>query len=175
MLKEEDNAMQGVEKETYRHATIQRAMNQYRSELHQIVDRLEALVGYMEICYESKEDTTPFGPETLFQLKWCREYHLEKSHNAVEEVNEIYRDYSVCINVLIRAFTEAFRISDPDGYKDMLYNQTNVFEYVFDKLPPDTFEICFIDDSYYGIMEHMYYKTINVRDELDFRVVRTVV
>jgi hypothetical protein len=165
---EEDNAIQGVVKETYRYATIQHVMNQYRADLHQIVDRMEALIGYTEICYASDVDPAPFGPETLFHLKWCREYHLQTAtescvHHAA--VDEIYQEYRECTNVIIRAFSAAYRISEPDDYSP----DYPVTEHVFHISAQTPNETWFTNDDYYRIMEYMYYKTINVRDELAFR------
>lgn len=162
-----------VAKDTYKYSTIRHMVNQSRAGLNQLVDRLEALVGYMEICYASDDDPVPFGPDTLFHLKWCREYHLQtatESCDQHEAVDEIYQEYRECANVIIRAFSAAYRISEPDDYSP----DCPVTEHVFHISDRTSNETWFANDDYYRIMEHMYYKTINVRDELDFRVLGTI-
>jgi hypothetical protein len=132
--------------------------------MHKLVDGLEALVGYTEICYASNDDPAPFGPETLFHLKWCREYHLQTEYSDRKAIDEIYQEYRNCVNVIIRAFTAAYRISEQDD------SSCPVTERVFHVSALTPIETWFSDEAHYHIMEYMYYKTINVRDELDFRV-----
>lgn len=153
-------------KDTYKYSTIRHMINQSHTRLNQMVDRLEALIGYMEICYASDADPAPFGPETLFHLKWCREYHLQTVTESCDQhaaVDEIYQEYRECANVIIRAFSAAYRISEPDDYS------CPVTEHVFHISALTPIETWFSDEAYYRIMEYMYYKTINVRDELAFR------
>lgn len=162
------------ERETLKYSTIHGIMEGYRDHMKNLISQLEHLANYTEICYRDKEDNKPFGPDILFQIKWCREYAFKVDQEGQDSIGdctrEIYEEYSDCIEVLFRAFRVAYRINNPVEYEDMTEKGMSIMQYMFGHDGPEDPLDWFRDDKFYRILELLYYTTLNVRDEMEFGI-----
>jgi len=161
------------EHDTIQYHTLNSMADSHRSYIKQVMKRVECLSNYTRICYETPNDTRPFGPEILFQLKWCREFWIRvenETHYVTTDFSEkIYAEYRDCVRVLLRAAKVAYEIKNPIEYADMVDRNQSLFEYMFNV--PElayTDENLVLNEKYYLGLEELYYMTLNVRDEMEF-------
>lgn len=141
--------------ETYTQDQLQVIIDNTNVHINELINSIQSLVNYRNICYANREDTRPFGPDTLFQIKWCRDYHIQA--NPMSEASlHIYQEYKECANILLRAYYAARKIRNPEDDE---------------QIPsPKDYETWFNDQTHYELLEKLYYRTINVRDEEEFGV-----
>jgi len=160
------------ERDTIKYQSLNSMADSHRSHMDDLMKRVESLSNYTRICYETPTDVRPFGPEILFQLKWCREFWIRmenETHYVADLSGEIYAEYRDCVRILLRAAKVAYEIKNPIEYADMVDRNLSLFEYIFNV--PElayTDENWILHEKYYFGLEELYYMTLNVRDEMEF-------
>ena len=158
------------DKETYSYDTIQSMIEQTNTQINDRITRLQSLANYTNICYANATDKTPFGPDTLFQIKWCRDYHIQSLSGAPmsEASLKTYQEYSGCVKTVFRALLAAYKIRNQDEYADMAENGIDIVRHLYNIPPPKDYETWFKDQTYYELIEHLYYRTLCARDEEEY-------
>lgn len=160
------------DKETYSYDTIQIMIEQTNAQINDRITRLQSLANYTNICYANATDIGPFGPDTLFQIKWCRDYHTQTQLMSEAPMSEAslktYQEYKGCVKTVFRALLAAYKIRNQDEYADMAENGTDIMRHLYNIPPPEDYETWFKDQTHYELIEHLYYRTLNARDEEAF-------
>lgn len=142
-------------KETYTQDEIRRTIDATNAHINELFNSIQSLSNYTNICYANREDVRPFGPDTLFQIKWCRDYHIQSQDELMSETSiDTYQEYKECANILLRAYSAACKIRNPGDDEQIAV--------------PNDYETWFKDQTHYELLVNLYYKTLNIRDEEAF-------